>query len=181
MKCVDLIGKKFGKLTVISREQNDRWGQSTWLCQCDCGQYKRFRRSLLSRPKHTKSCGCIKKQTGPTSYKFKGYGEIGKRYWSNVLRNAAARKWVVRVSIQQAWELFLKQNKKCALTGLPLKFDSNVWSRDGNASLDRINSSLPYDIENIQWVDKRVNNMKQALPQKEFIQLCMLIVQHNNS
>lgn len=34
---IDINGKKFGRLTVISRESNSQGGQARWLCKCDCG------------------------------------------------------------------------------------------------------------------------------------------------
>ncbi len=36
-RALDLIGKKYGKLTVLSRYGSDRHGNATFLCQCDCG------------------------------------------------------------------------------------------------------------------------------------------------
>lgn len=33
----DLTGKRFGKLVVISREPNDKYGRTMWKCKCDCG------------------------------------------------------------------------------------------------------------------------------------------------
>ena len=35
-KAIDLTGKRFGKLTVISRKENIG-NSAAWLCQCDCG------------------------------------------------------------------------------------------------------------------------------------------------
>ena len=36
-KALDLINKKFSRLTVIERECNNRFGQSMWRCKCECG------------------------------------------------------------------------------------------------------------------------------------------------
>ena len=36
-KFVDLTGKRFGRLTVISRAEKDKFGHPRWLCRCDCG------------------------------------------------------------------------------------------------------------------------------------------------
>ena len=33
----NLIGKKFGHLTVIQRGPNAKNGDAQWYCQCDCG------------------------------------------------------------------------------------------------------------------------------------------------
>jgi hypothetical protein len=55
----DLIGKRFGKLTIIERAGLDRTGKnSTWLCLCDCGNKKIISRCNLVQH-HTLSCGCI--------------------------------------------------------------------------------------------------------------------------
>lgn len=47
------------------------------------------------------------------------------------------------------------------------------------ASLDRINSSIGYTIDNVQWVHKKINMMKMDLSQEEFINYCRLVVKNN--
>ena len=37
----DLVGQKFGMLTVISRADSDESGKRRWLCRCDCGAEKK--------------------------------------------------------------------------------------------------------------------------------------------
>jgi len=39
---------------------------------------------------------------------------------------------------------------------------------DTTASLDRINSSKGYTLDNVQWVHKTVNIMKQGLSDEDF-------------
>jgi len=57
-RIADMIGKKFGKLTVI--EMSDKQGiYYRYLCKCDCGNTKILRGASL-RSGLTKSCGCIK-------------------------------------------------------------------------------------------------------------------------
>lgn len=36
--CIDLTGKRFGKLTVIKRVENTAANKAQWLCRCDCGE-----------------------------------------------------------------------------------------------------------------------------------------------
>lgn len=60
-KVVDLTGQKFGKLTVLSRAENDKFGKAQWLCQCECGNTKIINGSSLRRGL-TVSCGCHKLQ-----------------------------------------------------------------------------------------------------------------------
>lgn len=59
----DLIGERFNKFLVIKRDGNDKRGQSTWLCKCDCGTEKVINQWDL-RSGNTKSCGCCR-------YKYK--------------------------------------------------------------------------------------------------------------
>lgn len=54
---LDLLGQKFGKLTVIEKTDRRQQGSIMWKCQCDCGNIKEISSgSLVSG--HTKSCGC---------------------------------------------------------------------------------------------------------------------------
>lgn len=55
---VDLTGKRFGRLTVLSRGGNTKDKRSTWLCLFDCGNCKVVRASNLIAGQ-TKSCGCL--------------------------------------------------------------------------------------------------------------------------
>lgn len=54
---VDLSGKRFEKLTVISKIGNAKSGAAIWLCRCDCGKYAKVVTADLKNG-HSKSCGC---------------------------------------------------------------------------------------------------------------------------
>lgn len=56
-KVKDLIGKAFGRLTVIGRGPNTKQFQTTWICQCTCGNLKTIAGSSL-RHGLTTTCGC---------------------------------------------------------------------------------------------------------------------------
>lgn len=58
---IDLTEKKFGRLTVIKRVENDKYGTSRWLCKCDCGGETITSSGHLNSG-HTKSCGCYNKE-----------------------------------------------------------------------------------------------------------------------
>lgn len=59
-KLIDLTGQSFGRLTVISRAQNNKDGRAMWLCRCSCGNQVVVLGKCL-RNGHTKSCGCLNK------------------------------------------------------------------------------------------------------------------------
>lgn len=60
-KYIDLTGKTFGRLYVVSRLENDKHRKTRWLCQCSCPNKTELNVSgncLLSE--NTKSCGCLR-------------------------------------------------------------------------------------------------------------------------
>ena len=60
MKPDNLIGQRFGLLTVIERRPSKK-GHSNWLCKCDCGTEKEILGTNLKTGKVV-SCGCYHKK-----------------------------------------------------------------------------------------------------------------------
>ena len=61
MRCVDLTGKRFKRLTVIKRVYREDSNLVYWLCKCDCGNKKEVRADSLKNGS-TQSCGCYAKE-----------------------------------------------------------------------------------------------------------------------
>ena len=57
----NLVGKRFSRLIVLSRAENDAHNKTQWLCRCDCGVEKIIGAAPLLRML-TKSCGCLKSE-----------------------------------------------------------------------------------------------------------------------
>jgi hypothetical protein len=168
-KIKDITGEIFGFLTTLRFVE--RQGRHTyWLCKCACGN--EIVKSLVTlRAGKTKSCGC--KRSGPTSSKWRGIGELSYSYFYRVKQSAQKRKKIFRIDIEYAWNLFLRQERRCAISGLPIEFPHRVADNKTNApSLDRIDSSQGYVEGNVQWVHKHINLMKNDLSQKYFIDMC---------
>ena len=101
--------------------------------------------------------------------------EIGGSYWNRILINSKKRNLALEVSIKDIWDKFIKQNKKCALSGVELSF--RLENRyDGTASIDRIDSTKGYTKENIQWIHKDLNRLKSNMTEDTLIKWCKLIV-----
>ena len=81
------------------------------------------------------------------------------------------------ITIEDVFNLFLKQNKKCALSGIDLYFEP--VGQKHIISIDRIDSSKGYTIENIQLIHKDLNFMKQQFSQEYFIEMCKLVAKLN--
>lgn len=61
MKKVDLLGLRFGKLTVVALGETKYYngqGKTTWNCVCDCGNFANVVYQDLSK-NAVKSCGCL--------------------------------------------------------------------------------------------------------------------------
>lgn len=61
MRLDDLTGKTFGSLIVIKKIPWDKQGQvrTTWLCKCECGEYRKVTTPLLKISKNI-TCGALK-------------------------------------------------------------------------------------------------------------------------
>jgi hypothetical protein len=122
------------------------------------------RERLVSRPR----------PSGSDARVWRGYEDISLTVWNSYRRNAAERDLPFDISIEEGWSVFLKQRRRCALTGLPISFSRT--RRDGrSASIDRIDSTKGYCSGNVQWVHKLVNRLKGDLPESVFLSLCRLI------
>lgn len=54
----NLIGNKYGRLTVMDFYDYNKYGQATWVCACDCGNTSIVRSSDLKTGR-IRSCGCL--------------------------------------------------------------------------------------------------------------------------
>lgn len=178
---MDMAGMKFGKWMVEHKISNfnTHCHESKWNCICECGKEKQIYRSSLIGG-DSKSCGCSTYFRGNKNPLWGGYGEISLRTFNLIRRSARKREIPFDLDIKSVWELFITQDRKCALSGLDLKFESLGNSYDGTASLDRIDSSIGYIPTNVHWVHKEINIMKSIYTSERFIELCRTITYHNN-
>lgn len=59
-RLINLVGKRFGMLTVVKLEGKNSSNHVTWECVCDCGGISVATGNNL-RCGHTNSCGCLKR------------------------------------------------------------------------------------------------------------------------
>lgn len=172
-----ILNQRFGRLTVIECLGINKWHQNVWRCQCDCGKETT---ALISPLKsgNKRSCGCLEVAKGKENTRWRGYEDLSLTRFTSIRLGAKKRGLEFTITIKDAWDLFLQQNKKCALSGINLAFGLGKWDSTANASLDRIDSSKGYTKDNIQWVDKRVNFMKQEFSLDEFKDLCKKVADY---
>lgn len=87
MKKLDMIGKKFGRWTVIEEAERQYGTRAFYLCKCECGTTKIVNGYTL-RKGLTKSCGCYNaeriKETGTKRVKHGLSGHRLYRIWSGM-------------------------------------------------------------------------------------------------
>ena len=161
----------------------------TWCvrCVCDCGRETiDTLRRLKNGEKQTcgnKECkyhNGLTRKNGSLGNPTTGYENILGSAWASWRIGAKSRNIDFLITIEDAWEIFEKQNRKCALTGIGLNFRKGE-TRIQTASLDRIDSNLPYTKENCQWVHKDINKMKGGLSEDIFLEYCKKIVKWNEN
>lgn len=152
-KLIDLTGKIYGRLTVISYSRSDKRYIPFWNCICICGVHSVVSgRSLKTG--HTKSCGCISDDLRKSrakhheSYKnktkeYEAWWEM-KRRCLNPKRKAYKNYGGRGIKIHESWissyETFLNDVGRA-----PTK----------QHSLDRIDNNGHYEPGNTKWSTRK--------------------------
>jgi len=182
------IGDRIGILTILDAYLGPRTKDTThtvywYKCKCDCGNIvTRNHYSFSAVLKHPTFKAVCSKQCPLKKYlPRKVYGDISL-YAIRQLRNGAKKRGIeFNVSLEYLNDLYLKQDKRCAISGEEITFDLNNKVKDRNitASLDRIDNDKGYIEGNVQWIHKEVNRMKQDFGQVHFLEMCELVANHN--
>ena len=175
------VGDRVGRLEVIEppirKSKVHGWKEWFVKIRCDCGSIKEMQciRWTRKQMKRCRACQLI----GSGNYAWNGIGEINGQTLCHIRNGAKSRGLKYAVTKEFLWALFLKQERKCALSGLPIQFTINKSEK--TASLDRIDSTKGYTKDNVQWIHKDVNLMKNHFDQSHFLGLCKAICEQNRS
>lgn len=100
------------------------------------------------------------------------------RYLSRLLYYGGRKR--DQLTREHLYEQLVKQDYKCALTGVPLTCRLEKGTRfPTNASVDRIVAGGPYTPDNIQLVCRAINQWRGNTPITEFVDWCRAIVKHH--
>ena len=165
---IEITGHKFGRLTVLRRAENDKYGQAQWLCQCDCGNMVIIPGYRI-RSGGSKSCGCLRAEVSQKKAKTHGLSRDINHKQTRLYRiytgikNRCMNKRSPDypnyggrgVSVCEEWISDFKSFHDWAM--------SNGYAN--NLSIDRIDPNGNYEPNNCRWVQNKVQarNKKDTL------------------
>lgn len=191
---LDLRGKRFGKLTVISRvREADSKGVIKWNCRCDCGNQVKVKTASLNNG-NTKSCGCLKINNlrGADNYQARrtiaehGIWLPSKDPWyvRAVRITGTATKDKTPVGFKNPIELalYLKSiaPKKCPVFNKPL-VKGERHPIPFSPSIDRIIPEKGYVRGNLRIISYMANKMKQDATPKQLEQFAHWVLDKKKS
>ena len=170
MNFKDLTGKKFGRLTVIERVSNNKWGQTKWLCECECGNEKIiYGGSLTRKIESTKSCGCLRNETAGGLNKLNPGLAMMRAKIGQYKYSAKKKGHIWNLTEEQFAELTKKDCFYCgAKPGQTCKANKRANGDYIYNGIDRRNNDKGYTIDNVVSCCKTCNMAKNSLTIQEF-------------
>lgn len=156
----NLIGKRFGRLTVIKQQGKNKWRNYMWLCKCDCGNEHLVAGGKLIQGKVT-SCGCYAKELHIKQLEKHGITTDGKPrtfiIWNGMKarclnpKSTSYKNYGARgIKICDEW-LSFENFHNWAI--------SNGYGDD--LQIDRKDNNGNYEPSNCRWVTKTKNMQNQ--------------------
>ena len=153
---INLLGKKFNRLTVVARAENNKQGKTRWLCKCECGNTKIILGDSLRSGKTT-SCGCVHSEISKQVFKKKStkhdmcYSRIYK-IWRGIEqrcyypKHASYKYYGAKgIKVCQEWLEDFMNFYNWAI--------NNGYSDD--LTIDRINVNGNYEPNNCRWINSK--------------------------
>lgn len=157
---LQLVGRVFGRLTVVGRRGSDRKGHSLWLCRCECGNTKLTRADALISGA-CRSCGCLVVETMTAR---RTHGHSGRnitatyRAWADMLTRC-------RCVTNSRYEDYGGRGIRVCERWLTFgSFLTDMGSRPAGLSLDRVDNDGNYELANCRWATRsqQQNNKRRV-------------------
>lgn len=158
-KKIQLIGKIFTRLTVISSYPKKENGQTQWVCKCSCGKELVVTTSDLNS-NGVQSCGCLNRENVIKRNTIHGYSKRNHKHplydtWAGMNARCSNKNHIAYKYYGQRGISVCDEWKKT-----PVKFikwaKANGWKK--GLTIDRKNNEKNYSPENC-----KISNMHEQL------------------
>ena len=159
----DLTGKRFGKLLVISRGENDNMNRCTWNCQCDCGTVVNVKSANLVSG-GTTSCGCNRVE----SLVGKKYGRLKVISREKNIRSESGRSHVMYMCQCDCGNyLVVKAENEARALIQDAQNKSEHFTQNAKCNVDKMLKSIEdYLMENLMIVRNNREELAGGLKKK---------------
>ena len=150
-ECIDMVNKKCGYLTIISKVENTKTG-ARWLCKCDCGA-ETIVRGYDLRKGTVVSCGCYRKQAAINAITTHGMSKTRLFHeWQYIKRRCYNKNYKYYsyyggkgISVCSEWLNSFECFHNWAI--------NNGYTDE--LTLDRIDSNGNYEPSNCRWITRK--------------------------
>ena len=166
---MNIVGKQYGKLTVLEATSERRHKAIVWLCLCECGNQTRVTTNALNTGK-TKSCGCSR-----TPLKLPA-GDAGLReLYRSYYRDAKRRSLPFELDLEEFRNLVIQPCYFCGAVECQTKYSRGKTTNRGYqqsafkyTGIDRLDNSYGYTLTNSKPCCNTCNIAKRCQTEAEF-------------
>lgn len=150
---MNLLNSKFNRLTILSFSHSDK-KYKYYNCRCDCGNSCIIKGSNI-KSGHTKSCGCLQKETSSKLIKTRNLSK-GKKDMTfyHYTRNAKKRNIKFELTKEEFYNI---KNNVCT-----------YCPKIGPNGIDRIDNNLGYTTNNCVSCCSKCNRAKGIMSFSDF-------------
>lgn len=192
----NLVGKRFGRLTVVERDSKRKSDKKYWLCICDCDKDNNpisvYDGSLKSGD--TRSCGCLQRED---VHMRRFQDDREKRILNYLYVKSKSRQKSLgfdvseMISLEEYTKMILQNCHYCGIESSNVCKDPEYYrsynKKDENSlfnteikhnGLDRVDNDLGYSVDNVVTCCKYCNQAKMAMTVNEFLSWSKKVYNH---